>query len=166
VALLYTPKVGQILMCEFPACFGPPEMVKSRAVVVISPQLTGRSRLAAVVPISNTPPEPVCDHHCPIPVRMLPKFMQATGGDRWAKCDMLYTFSFERLSLIKDGKDRKTGKRKYETVRLDLPTLQAVRRAVAVGLGIDSALWPVALPATAAPIAAPAANDETAAGAA
>ncbi|MGH8073626.1 MAG: type II toxin-antitoxin system PemK/MazF family toxin [Lysobacter sp.] len=142
MALRYPPKVGDILMCEFPECFAAPEMVKTRAVVVISPKLAGRDRLVAVLPISNTPPEPLCAHHCLIPARMLPKYMQATGGERWAKCDMLYTFSLTRLSLIKDGRDRATGKRKYDTPRFDLETLQAVRRAAACSLGIDKALWP------------------------
>ncbi|HZX77317.1 type II toxin-antitoxin system PemK/MazF family toxin [Lysobacter sp.] len=160
MALRFKPKVGDILMCEFPVCFKAPEMIKSRAVIVVSPQLQGRPDLAAVVPISNTPPNPVCTHHCQIPVRFLPKFMQATGGVRWAKCDMLYTFSHARLELIKLGRDRATGKRLYDHPRLDLETLQEVRRAIAAGLGIDGALWtPSAAPAACTSAAATPAQD-------
>lgn len=140
MALRYAPKVGEILMCEFPACFVAPEMVKTRPVVVVSPRLIGRDQLVAVVPISNTCPTPVCDHHCEIPASLLPKFMQATGGARWAKCDMIYTLSLSRLSLISDGRG-KDGKRKYDNRRLDLAHLQSVRRAAAAALGIDSSLW-------------------------
>lgn len=142
MALLYPPKVGDIVMCQFPECLAAPEMIKKRAVIVISPRLAGRDGLVAVVPISNSAPDPVHAHHCEIEVRLLPKFMQATGGNRWAKCDMLYTFSLERLSLIQDGRrDRATGKRIYDHCKADLVTVQAVRRSIAAALGIDGALW-------------------------
>lgn len=141
MTLRFMPKVGDIVMCEFPACFVPPEMVKTRPVIVISPRLVGRHRLVAVVPISNSPPDPVCTHHCEIVARMLPKFMQATGGNRWAKCDMVYNLSLDRLSLVQDGRDRETGKRLYDMKRVELSTVQEVRRAIAASLGIDASLW-------------------------
>lgn len=68
---------------------------------------------------------------------MLPTFMQATGGHRWAKCDMVYTFATRRLSPVETTRRRAYGKRAYEYPRLDATTLRAVRRAVAAGLGID-----------------------------
>jgi uncharacterized protein YifN (PemK superfamily) len=130
-------------MCSFPLEFQPPEMVKTRAVIVVSPRLPGRDGLVAVVPISNSEPKPCCDHHCRIPTRYLPRFMQASGGDRWAKCDMLYTFSLDRLSPVRIKGRGLDGKRGYEYPMLDLQVLRAVRRAAAAGLGIDAKLWDV-----------------------
>jgi uncharacterized protein YifN (PemK superfamily) len=148
MALPYQPRAGTIVMCEFPACFDAPEMLKTRAVIVVSPFLRGRRDLAAVVPLSHSAPGMPCSHHCIIPVRMLPKFMQATGGDRWAKCDMLYTFSIRRLSPVEFGRSRSRGRQVYEYATLDASTLQAVRRAVAAGVGVEASLWtPIRSPA-------------------
>lgn len=140
MALTFPPSPGDIFMCEFPACFSAPEMVKTRPVIVVSPRLQGRRDLAAVVPISNSAPDPPCPHHCEIRVALLPAFMQATGGNRWAKCDMIYTFNISRLSPI-EKRRRSYEKRTYEYRKLDLESLQAVRRAAASGLGIDVSLW-------------------------
>lgn len=141
MALMYPPRVGAILMCDFPSEFQPPEMVKTRPVVVLSPRLPGRDGLAAIVPISGTEPTPLASHHCVIPARFLPRFMQASGGDRWAKCDMLYTFDLERLSPVKLKGRGSDGRRLYEYPAVDLATLRAIRRGAAAALGISSDLW-------------------------
>ncbi|PRH81511.1 type II toxin-antitoxin system PemK/MazF family toxin [Arenimonas caeni] len=144
MALKYPPAVGSILVCEFPPCFSPPEMVKTRPVVVLSPKITGRPDLATVVPLSTTAPSQIESHHCKVPARMLPKSLQATAGDRWAKCDMVYTLHVSRLSPVKGKRDRVTGKRDYEHAKVDLATLQELRRCAAAGLGIGVDLWPQA----------------------
>lgn len=77
------------------------------------------------------------DHHCRIPARLLPRFMQTTSEDRWAKCDMLYTFSVRRLRPVECGRRASNGHRDHEYPRLDLATLRAVRRAIAAGIGLD-----------------------------
>lgn len=141
IPLLYPPKTGDIVMCEFPACFEMPEMVKTRAVVVISRRSQHRLGLAAIVPLSSTEPNPILEHHCQIPVRLLPKFMQATGGPRWAKGDMVYTLSTKRLSLPTTHRDKRTGKRAYDQARLDLEHLQLVRRCVASALLISADIF-------------------------
>ena len=47
-----------------------------------------------------------------------------------------------RLSeQLEAGRDRATRKRLYEYPHLDLAHVQAIRRAVAVGLGIEPGLW-------------------------
>lgn len=140
MALQYPPKVGQILVCQYPPCFEEPEMVKKRSVVVISPKFPGRSDLATVVPISATAPDPIMAYHCELPTLLLPDYMQ-DGAPRWAKCDMVCTLSTTRLEMVKKGRDRSTGKRTYENKCLDLPTLLAVRRAVAAALGINAACF-------------------------
>ncbi|MCC8362251.1 type II toxin-antitoxin system PemK/MazF family toxin [Lysobacter sp. A6] len=142
MGLPYQPRAGDILMCEFPACFDAPEMTKTRPVIVVSPRLSGRMfSLATVVPISGAEPHVHCDHHGPIPVRLLPKFMQATGKGRWAKCDMVYTLSTHRLRPVERGLRDNPGQRLYEYPRLDLATLRAVPLAIAAGVGIDASLW-------------------------
>lgn len=57
MGLPYQPRAGDIFICEFPTCFEAPEMVKTRAVIVVSPRVAGRgSDLATVVPISEPLP--------------------------------------------------------------------------------------------------------------
>jgi uncharacterized protein YifN (PemK superfamily) len=109
-------------------------MVKTRASIVVSPRAVGHPQLVTLVPLSNTAPEPIRAFHCEIPPMFLPKFMQSTGGARWAKCDMLYTMSLDRLELPQTSRDRKTGKRQYETPRLDLDHLRRVRACIAAAL--------------------------------
>lgn len=137
IPLRFPPKSGDIVMCEFPECFAVPEMVKTRAVVVISRRAQHALGMATVVPLSSTEPDEIRDHHCLIPQRLLPKFMQATGAGRWIKGDMVYTFSIKRLSLPQAKRDRATGKRVYDTAKLDLEHLVMVRRCVASALSID-----------------------------
>lgn len=142
MGLPYQPRAGDIFMCEFPSCFDVPEMTKTRPVIVVSPRLPGRSpTLVTVVPISGSEPYIRLDHNCLIPARLLPSFMQSTGGDRWAKCDMLCTLGVHRLRPVERGPRDQRGHRVHEYPRLDLATLKAVRRAIAVGLGIDASLW-------------------------
>lgn len=133
--LTFTPKPGAILLCHFPACLQPPEMVKVRPIVVISPRLPGRNELVCVVPLSTTPPDPVCAHHYLLPIAQMPRPLQAEAKEIWAKCDMLYTFAISRLDRFKAGRDNATGKRKYESGQLDLENLRELRRCAQIALG-------------------------------
>ena len=133
--LSFHPKPGDILLCRFPECLKAPEMVKVRPVVVVSPRIAGRAALVCVVPLSTTEPEPIGDHHVELPIARMPRSLQAEARRVWAKCDMLYTFSLERLDRFKAGKDRSSGKRLYEVGRLELNELREVRRRAAVVLG-------------------------------
>lgn len=144
MALQHCPAVGSILMCEFPSCFSTPEMVKTRPVVVLSPRIKGREGLVSIVPLSTTPPNPAEAHHCQVPVHLLPKSLQATCTTCWAKCDLVYTLSLARLTLVQGKRNPKTGKRAYEQAKVDLTTLQDLRRCAAIGLGIGVELWPAA----------------------
>ena len=51
----FHPRAGQMFMCDFTG-FQPPEMVKVRPVVVISPKLPFRAEIVTIVPISLTAP--------------------------------------------------------------------------------------------------------------
>lgn len=129
--LKFHPKPGSILMCDYRTGFAPPEMVKARPVVVVSPRLRRREGLCTIVPFSTTPPAPVEAHHCALRLLSpLPKPFDAP--DVWAKCDMLATVSFQRLDLIR------VGKRKYIVPELSDHQLEAVRRGVlhALGMGL------------------------------
>lgn len=132
--LPFHPHPGTVLVCNFDTGFRPPEMVKVRPVVVVSPRRRRGSGLCTVVPLSSTAPDPVEPHHLQIHPESLPA--RLAKGQTWAKGDMLYTVSFERLDRVRDGKDR-NGRRRYVAPRLPPAEFQAVQRAVAIGLGLD-----------------------------
>lgn len=136
MALLHPPSVGDVVLCMFPDEFAAPEMIKTRPVAVISPRIPGRHDLATIVPLSTKEPVPFLAHHCEIPIRLMPKSLKSEATRVWAKCDMLYTFSLERLDRFKAGRDRQTGKRLYEIGQLELEQIIAIRRCIAAGLGI------------------------------
>lgn len=140
MALLQPPRVGAVVLCMFPEGLAAPEMIKTRPVVVISPKIPGRRNLAAIVPLSTTEPNPKLAHHCEIPIRLMPKSLQAKADHVWAKCDMLYTFALDRLDRFKVGRDRVTGKRLYEAGQLELEHILQIRRCIAAALGITSEL--------------------------
>lgn len=136
MALQHHPRVGEILLCVFPADFSPPEMVKTRPVVVISPRMQGRPNLVSIVPLSTTAPAPIERHHYRVPIHLMPKPLQSQASEVWAKCDMLYTFSLDRLDRFKAGRERGTGKRLYATGQLGLEQIIGLRICIAAALGI------------------------------
>jgi mRNA interferase MazF len=98
--------VGTILLCDYSrGGFQPPEMVKRRPAVVISPRLPHRDGLCTVVPISADQP----DHDVRYVVRIefdLPLPDPFSYKVAWAKCDMLATVSFVRLDLFHTERDQ------------------------------------------------------------
>lgn len=143
MALQYPPKVGEVFECEFPPCFGAPEMIKKRLVIVVGPRLIARdTKLVNVVPISMTAPPNGCAYHPEVPIQAIPLPWQNKAGKRWAKCDMIYALSTDRLSVAQGGRNRAAGgKRLSYTGQVDLKTLQEVRRGVAHAMGITGDLW-------------------------
>lgn len=133
--LLFHSKPGTIVVCDYRTGFRPPEMVKRRPVIVVSPRLRRRNGLCTVVPLSTQRPEPVEDYHCEI---NLPRALPPPFGvnPMWAKCDMLATLGFARLELLRAGKDR-SGKRKYIQPVIGTAALMRVRTAVLASLGIS-----------------------------
>lgn len=133
--LLYHPNPGEILICSYPEGMEPPEMVKSRPVVVISPKLKHRTGLVTIVPLSTTQPEYEMPYHHKITLeRPLPRPWD--GNPFWAICDHVITVGFKRVSLIKIGKDRYGG-RQYARFKLDDSDLNAVKNCVLHGLGMS-----------------------------
>lgn len=128
MGLKFYPRAGQVLVCDF-SDFQPPEMVKIRPVVVVSPRLPYRSEIVAVVPISTSPPA----HDFPFVVRLAKNYHPSELDDLpcWAKCDMLMNIGLWRLNGFK------IGRRKWATPQMTGDDLSAVRQGVLVGLGLD-----------------------------
>jgi len=55
-----------VLMCDFTG-FKPPEMVKQRPVVVVSPRYRRHTGVCLVVPLSTVAPPEIEPHHFEIP---------------------------------------------------------------------------------------------------
>lgn len=105
MTLLYQPKEGSVLICDFRG-YEVPEIIKIRPVIVIRRHRTNRL-LVTVVPLSTTPAQTVLAHHL-----QLESHLQGANPVCWAKCDIVATVSLGRLDRIK-SKDRH-GKRTYK----------------------------------------------------
>ncbi|WP_229006833.1 type II toxin-antitoxin system PemK/MazF family toxin [Xanthomonas vesicatoria] len=127
-------------------------MIKTRPVIVLSKQITGRPRLVNIVPISMTPPDPVGPHHVLVSAIYMPKRLRDRAGDRWAKCDMIYTMSLDRLELVQ-GHRNAQGRRTYDKGTVPPALLKKIRVAIASCLGIHGKLF-VDAPEQPSPIAA------------
>ncbi|SSY70130.1 type II toxin-antitoxin system PemK/MazF family toxin [Alysiella crassa] len=90
----YFPKQSHILKCDFRGLIVP-EMVKVRPVVIISPSSRHGSKLCTVVPLSTTAPNPAMAWH--VKLSRNPNPLETETLEVWAKCNMIYTVSFERL---------------------------------------------------------------------
>jgi mRNA interferase MazF len=129
--LPYHPKTGQVLYCDYHGCIYP-EMDKKRFVVVISPKFGSRSDLCTVVPLSTTPPQTIEKFHHILSKDPYPDSPEGTKV--WAKCDMLMTVSFARLSGWWDEKVE--GKRVYVKLFVSKEDLLAIRKCVLYALGL------------------------------
>ena len=128
----FHPRKGTILCCDFSKGFQPPEMVKVRPVVVVTPQLPGRSGLCTVVPLSSVEPIPMQAYHHKMSPESLTVRLNQT--ECWAKCDMLYTVGLERLDRIRENDA--IGRRVYVTGKATIEDMKAIETAVLNGLGL------------------------------
>lgn len=127
--LNFHPNPGTIVICDYSTGFVPPEMVKARPVVVLSPRRrTGQ--LVTVVPLSSTEPFPLEPWH----VLLSPKAYPPARGPMWVKADMIATVALTRLDRVKVTAP--SGLRSYHTFQVDSACLMTIRAAVKVGLGI------------------------------
>lgn len=127
MTLLYQPKEGSVLICDFRG-YEVPEIIKIRPVIVIRRHRTNRL-LVTVVPLSTTLPQTVLAHHL-----QLESHLQGANPVGWAKCDIVATVSLGRLDRIK-SKDRH-GKRTYKIDELSSEQFLAVKAAVRGALGL------------------------------
>lgn len=109
--LPYHPKAGEVLRCDYSGLVAP-EMDKVRWAVVISPKFLNRPNLCTVVPLSTTAPLQPQAHHVLLSNDPDP---HPSGDPVWAKCDMLMTVSYYRLTKWWEGKTP-DGKRNYVTI--------------------------------------------------
>ena len=132
--LNFCPDPGTLLICDFSTGFKAPEMIKKRPVVVISRRRRRAAmKLCTVVPLSTAVPDPVeLFHHC-----MDPASVPVELGTResWAKCDMLYTVSLERLDRVRV---KRGGRRIYVAPQVLDADLAAIRQKVVIALGLDA----------------------------
>jgi uncharacterized protein YifN (PemK superfamily) len=94
--LKFQPRTKSVLMCSFEG-FYEPEMVKTRPVVILAKH-KHNNKLVTVVPLSTTEPTKMEAHHHRLTANPHP-------GERkdlpvWAKCDMVYTLSTDRLNIF------------------------------------------------------------------
>jgi uncharacterized protein YifN (PemK superfamily) len=127
--LKFHPGPGAIVICDYSTGFQPPEMVKVRPVVVISPRRrTGG--IVTVVPISSVSPTPIEPWHYRLPLGVYPP----ARGEVWIKGDMVAAVALSRLDRVRARDAR--GNRIYETYQLSAADLAAVYAAVKAALGL------------------------------
>jgi mRNA interferase MazF len=132
MGLRYHPGQGAVVICDYSTGFMVPEMVKRRPVIVICKQMKHRPRLCTVVPLSTTRPDPVMNYHAEIelPFTLPPPFV---AKRQWIKGDMINTVSFDRLDLVRLGKEE-SGARRYLTTSIGDELLAVVQRCVRAGV--------------------------------
>ncbi len=136
MAIRMHPDQGVIVTCDFSSGFKEPEMVKCRPAVIVSKPIKSRPYLCTVVALSTTPPEKVMPYHCEIKIDMDMPRKWATQT-AWVKGDMLNTVGFDRLDLLRLGKN-KGGKRIYQLTPLPPATLLQIQRCVLHSLGLST----------------------------
>ena len=107
---------GTIVRVDLNDGFRPPEMVKRRPAVVLSPAIRGRPLLCTIVPLSTTPPRTVLDHH--LRLVLWPRLPAPyDSAEMWLKGDIVLTVGFARLRYLFRG--WKDGERDYDLRVLD-----------------------------------------------
>ncbi len=127
--IAFHPHPGTILICDFSTGFQPPEMVKVRPVVVLSPRRR-TSDLVTVVPLSSTEPTPLLPWHVEMPSGAYPP----ARGAMWAKCDVVATVARARLDRVRARGPQ--GQRTYSVPMLPPAAFAAVQVAVKAALGL------------------------------
>ena len=135
MSIPYHPEQGAILICDFKG-FVEPEMVKRRPVIVISPRLRQRGKLCAIVPLSTSTPSQIMPYHYKLHTD--PELPEPYNEKyHWVKADMIYTVSFDRLSLPFIGKDL-SGKRIYDVRVIDKSDLIKIQHCILHGIGLTA----------------------------
>jgi uncharacterized protein YifN (PemK superfamily) len=123
-----------VVAVDFSGGFKVPEMVKRRLCIVISPPISERVGLCTVVPLSTTSPQKIMQYHCEVNI---PFELPAYWGSqtRWVKGDMVSAVSFERVELLRLGKDIH-GKRLYQKSALSKEEMARVIKCVLSSFGV------------------------------
>jgi uncharacterized protein YifN (PemK superfamily) len=127
------PDQGTILICQFEPGFRPPEMVKRRPVIVVSPRMAPRVGLCTVVALSTAEPRNPMPYHLKLQLQpALPPPWDAE--DCWVKGDMVAAVGFHRLDFVRER--TATGDRSYRHATLDAVQLRQVQACILMGLGL------------------------------
>jgi mRNA interferase MazF len=126
----FHPRRGDILICDFNTGFQPPEMVKVRPVVVVSPRRRSGPGLCTVVPLSSTAPAPLEPYHH----QLSPMAYPPARGPMWAKCDMAVTVSCARLDRVKIRAP--SGQRQYMVFTMPAADMAAIDACLRIALGL------------------------------
>lgn len=135
--IMFHPKPGMVLICDFSTGFRPPEMVKRRPVVVVSKT---RQQLVTVVPLSTTEPSPIEGWHHELRDASLPICLR--GKRHWAKCDVLASVALWRLDRVRGPRHPTTGKRTYISYQIRPEDLVAIQKAMLHVFGLSHLIWP------------------------
>jgi mRNA interferase MazF len=136
MAIQHQLPTGTIVRCDYSrGGFQPPEMVKVRPAIIVSPRLPHRDGLCTVVPISGD----YIGRELPYVIRLefdppLPEPFSYRVC--WAKCDMLATVGFKRLDMFHTA--REFGKRKYLQPKLSPEDFTRIRGGVLNALGMGT----------------------------
>lgn len=124
--LNFHPHAGTVLMCDFRGMIVP-EITKKRPVIVVTPRLAFRDKLAMIVPLSTTAP----DHPQPFQVRLSRNYHpnEPEHLPVWAKCDLVCSVSFARLDRFD------LGNRRFIAPKASAADLAAVRQGILAALG-------------------------------
>ena len=126
--LTFHPDAGAILICDFSG-FVPPEIVKKRPVVVVSPRRRSgpADALVTVVPLSSQEPHRLEPWHFEIPLGAYPP----ARGRMWIKGDILMTVGLARLDRVRF---REGGRAVYRPLNMSAETMVHVRAAILAAL--------------------------------
>lgn len=133
MTIQYPPNQGEILICNFSGSVEP-EICKKRPVIVLTPRFRRIQRLLTVIPLSTTAPTSIQRWHLKLHLDLPAPY---ESPECWAKCDLIQTVSWDRLSLFRAGKDC-YGKRIYPRIELDNNAMEKVWDCVLHGIGGSS----------------------------
>lgn len=136
MAITFHPEPRMILMCDFTTGFRPPEMVKVRPVIVLSPQRHNRDT-CIVVPLSTTEPDPIEGFHHKLDPESLP--LRLRDETTWVKGDTITTVAHWRLDRVRTGRSRE-GVRTYVAHKISAIDWAATQHAIAIALGMGNRL--------------------------
>lgn len=128
--LKFQPAPGTVLVCDFRG-YILPEIVKTRQVIVLWKHKSN-AKLVYVIPLSTTPPHDAALAHEFNSV-LIPREGQDPNTKIWAKCDMVYTVSTERLSMPVNRASRRAVKAPIN-INISTPDLVAIKGIVAKAL--------------------------------
>ena len=127
--LTFVPDAGDVLMCDFTS-FQPPEMTKTRRVIILSPRSrTHFPDTFLVVPVSKSRPSKQENHHFEFRPRAY-AFFDAIEPV-WALANMLTCVKKSRLDRMKINN-------RFSGAQIRKEDLQAVRRAVLHAMGMEN----------------------------